>query len=691
MWRVVALVVGALFICGMALWWARAGASPDEPAPVAAASPERDVPPRRAAASPSVAVAEATGTAEALRDPVVVHSCGLVPVQEQDVSSQVDGVFQDLLVDLGAQVGRGQVLGRLDDRLLRPQVELLRIKAASESAKLIAKAQYDEIELKTATSEKLLAKGVTPSLEYRTYAHQRERCLEEMKKAQEDQEVAHKELERALRMLELHEVRSAIPGEVTKLYRRKGESVRQMEPLFRVSNSNRLCVEGLCKVQQADLLRVGMRAVVEPELASEQLRELDGHTGPVTALAVSPDGGRLATASEDRTVALWTWPGGNRLAVLPHPAEVHAVVLRRLPCHCLITGCADGLLRAWSVSTPGGTWEPVVWEGGHEGPVRCLALSGDGRWCASAGEDRRIGLWETATGKRRCWLQDEAAGKDTAHQGAVTWVQFTPDGCLISAGRDNVLNVWRLGDGGARLMATQPGRTGDVAVPGVSADGQRVLFDRGDEVRILDRDGWSNSGSLHSRHQGRFQGFALFSPTDRLILAGSSNGRLQLWKAPAAPEAMAFFRHGYAHGFRRDSLSLLGTLGQAGSLSYVGQAASLSQPAVLPQLWGLDGYEVRHFLTPTTATALCGAFAPDESAVFTGCNDGAVRVWAVPPAAQWGEPWEATLTFVAGQVERGTDGVRVRAEMDNPTDPARRLRPGTYVDLRLYPETAPSR
>src|SRR5207237_566474 len=98
------------------------------------------------------------------------------------------------------------------------------------------------------------------------------------------------------------------------------------------------------------------------------------------------------------------------LATLAHPAEVHAVALAGGAdggLMRLLTGCADGHVRLWTLTERGGVAGPSVWAVGHEGPVRALALSADGALCATGGEDRRVGVWEIATGRHLYWLQAE--------------------------------------------------------------------------------------------------------------------------------------------------------------------------------------------------------------------------------------------------------------------------------------------
>ncbi|MFE9629610.1 WD40 repeat domain-containing protein [Streptomyces sp. NPDC006463] len=45
------------------------------------------------------------------------------------------------------------------------------------------------------------------------------------------------------------------------------------------------------------------------------LRTLSGHTGPVNAVAISPDGTRIATAGADMTVRIWE--PGQEAALTP--------------------------------------------------------------------------------------------------------------------------------------------------------------------------------------------------------------------------------------------------------------------------------------------------------------------------------------------------------------------------------------
>jgi WD40 repeat protein len=497
----------------------------------------------------------------------------------------------------------------------------------------------------------------------------------------------------------MHEIRSGLDGEVVKVYKREGEAAKQAEPLFRVASFDRLRVEGLCKVSQAGSLRVGLAALVEPEVLASARTRLSGHTAPIQALAVSPDGKMLASAGEDRTVILWSWPHGLRLAQLRHPAEVFALAFSPIKGagYQLLTGCGDGQLRLWACSPEGRCEEPTAFEKAHDSAVRSVAWSADGKLIASGGEDRRVGLWDPAGGKHLHWLQDGDT-ENTAHQGVVTCVRFAADGQLVSAGRDNTLKLWEAGPSGGKLLSSLPGRTGDVAQPGLSPEGNRVLFDHGEELRLLRKGDWATLGTLQSQKQGTFQNLALFSPGGRLLLTGASSGRLQLWKAPPAPEEAALWREASGEGFHRGALAGLGACLSGGSLSdpfnlargalafepeeSAGGAPGASPP---PRLWPLDAYEVCYFLTPN-ATMLCGAFSPDGRTVFTAGSDRLIYAWPVPPASRWQSCLEARVTFIGSQVERGTDMVRVRAELPNPAEAARRLRPGTYANLRLYPE-----
>lgn len=679
MLRSLAVLGGALILSGAALWWTNGGAerpwSGSAPSSTRSADP-LDLPEM---APHDVMIAEPIAPAGAVRvrplaDPVTVAPCTLLPIREQEVSSAVDGMLLEVLVTPGQEVAAGQLLARLDPGPLRPQVELLRIRAHSDAAERMARAQFDEADSRVKYAEKANGSGFrsVPELEYQTYLFQRERHAQEVARAREERAAARKELEKAEVQLAQHEIRSAMNGTVVKVCKRDGEAVKQAEPLFRIANARRLRIEGLVRAQQAEQLHVGMAALVEPEVRGAALTELVGHTGAVQSLAVAPGGALLASAGDDRAVILWDWARGLRRALLTHPVEVYALAFAPDGSDRLVTGGADGVLRVW---TPGATGEPQSLDTAHRGAVRVLAASADGRLLASGGDDKRVGIWDLRHDTHLYWL---TAGTGLpAHQGGVTALHFTPDGRLVSAGRDNAVKVWNVTKDRGTLISTQAGRSGEVSQLGVHPNGRYVLFEQGEELRVLERATWTCAATLRSQRHGRFQHLATYDPTGRLLLTGQTNGRLLLWKAPIEPAPAAFFRHGYAHGFGRDSLARLLPLGSARRLA----------EAAAPRLWDLGGREVRQFATPSASR--CAAFTPDGAYFFTGGGDRVVRVWAIPPAAQWDRPLEGVITHIGSQIERGTEMVRVRAEVDQPAHLP--LRAGGHAALKVYPETAPPR
>src|SRR5262249_13134356 len=87
-----------------------------------------------------------------------------------------------------------------------------------------------------------------------------------------------------------------------------------------------------------------------------------GHQGPVTALAIDPEGFYLASGGEDRTICIWEFPNKDELnrQVFPrgghqlfrweaHKTTVTALAFAPVWGSTLVTGGADGTMKLWNI------------------------------------------------------------------------------------------------------------------------------------------------------------------------------------------------------------------------------------------------------------------------------------------------------------------------------------------------------
>ncbi len=321
----------------------------------------------------------------------------------------------------------------------------------------------------------------------------------------------------------------------------------------------------------------GVLKLLTRETKPDELKALPASYTPVLAVAVAPDGKRLASAR------------GNQLLI-------HTLGATNRTIAATLNGARDA--------------------------IQSLAWSADGRWLA-AGEFRRVLLFDAKSLQPFGTLDRPLAGRATA-------VAFTPDGNTLAVadspgGAPGQVHLWKMGD--EKPFASWTAHSDSILDLKVSANGKFLATGSADKLARVWNLATQKEVAKLEGHTSYVQAVA-FGKDDAVLATGGADKELKFWDIASAGREGSFSN-------RKAAVTALQWGGGGATLLAVSEDGSASTITDLKRHSGeqTSSPGTERKLPAVTDVLYAVAATPDAKTVFAGCHDGSVYVWEGGKAA----------------------------------------------------------
>ncbi len=365
---------------------------------------------------------------------------------------------------------------------------------------------------------------------------------------------------------------------------------------------------------------------------------LAGHTAPVTDVALSPDGERALSASQDGWLILWDIENHQEIRRFRSPSSVIAVAFAGSD--EVAVSVTDAQMTLWDVvhgeplmalpdpsleGSPATALEGSPATALEGAPITALEVSPDGRQALIGAEDGSLSLWDLKTG-------DELRRLEGYHARAISDIAFAAGGTqAVSASWEGSLVRWDLHTGEVLTeFALPPAHSDAVTRIALTADDRMITGGLDGALCIWDITWPEPIEECHTLDETGAYAVAslVVSPDGNTILAGLDSGELFVYTAG---------------GLRQGTMSLEDhTFDRSAPIRDVevlpgGNSAIVASGAGSLTIWDLGDERIRRFAPEHNDSVHGVAFSPDgrralsgAGAVLTGeAQDTSMVLWDV--------------------------------------------------------------
>lgn len=225
-------------------------------------------------------------TATPASGPINLTGCQIKIFDEVQLAVEQAGVL-DLVAVEGQMVQKGELLARTRDDLVKATLAVATRKAMNDVEIRFARkaCELAQVEYERDLQANSIVPGTVSDLMLRAHRLAAEKALLQLEQAETALEIQKLERNETVELLNMHRVVAPMNGQVRTVFKKKGESVAEGEPILELVNPDRVKVEGYVHLRDLDSVRVGSLVKVQldvpdVDLPSERL-VFEGHIASV--------------------------------------------------------------------------------------------------------------------------------------------------------------------------------------------------------------------------------------------------------------------------------------------------------------------------------------------------------------------------------------------------------------------------